>query len=93
MNDRNRNKRLKSWQAATYRITVEGFLEQSLSDVLGGMRIMVQKRADQSMFSVLTGCLEDQSQLMGIVNGLHELHLPILQIEIVEDEELNANND
>ena len=39
---------LKLWTPATYRIEVEGHLDESWSDRLGGLRINSRKRADQS---------------------------------------------
>ena len=71
---------LKLWTPAIYRIEVEGHLDESWSDRLGGMRITTRKRADQSTVTTLTGRLRDQAELQGILNSLYELHLPVLSV-------------
>ena len=85
MSDKNKKERLRSWSPATYRIEVEGLLEESWSDRLAGMKIHSRKRADQSVVTSLTGRLMDQSELAGVVNGLAELHLPILAVENLDE--------
>lgn len=73
-------KKLKLWTPATYRIEVEGHLDDSWPDRLGGMRISTHKRADQSTATTLTGRVRDQAALAGVLNSLYELHLPILSV-------------
>ena len=73
--------RLKSWSNAMYRIEVEGYLEKSWSDRLAGMQISYRKRADKSIVTSLAGRVLDQSELTGVLYGLAELHLPILNVE------------
>ena len=76
-------KHLKLWTPATYRIEVEGVLDEIWADSLAGMRISSRKRADQSTVTTLTGRLKDQAMLTGVLNGLYELHLPILSVKIL----------
>jgi len=78
-------KYLKLWTPATYRIEVEGALDESWSDRLGGMGITSRKRADQTTVTTLTGRMRDQAELAGILNSLYELHLPILSVENIAD--------
>jgi hypothetical protein len=79
-------KHLKFWTPATYRIEVEGVLDEIWTDSLAGMRISTRKRADQSTVTTLTGLLRDQAELSGVLNGLYELHLPILSVEILSED-------
>ncbi len=79
-------KHLKLWTPATYRIQVEGVLDEIWADSLAGMRISTRKRADQSTVTMLTGLLRDQAELSGVLNGLYELHLPILSVEILAED-------
>jgi len=72
---------LELWAPATYRIEVEGFLEKSLSDLLGGLRIDTYLRDDQTTVTVISGRVRDQAELVGILNTLYEMHLPILSVE------------
>ena len=79
-------KHLKLWTPATYRIQVEGVLDEIWADSLAGMRISTRKRADQSTVTTLTGPLRDQAELSGVLNGLYELHLPILSVKIFSED-------
>jgi hypothetical protein len=75
---------LKSWTPGTYRISVEGQLDEKWSERLAGMDIKSWKRADQSVMTTLEGNLRDQSELLGVLNSLHELHLPLLKVECLK---------
>ena len=76
-------KHLKLWTPAIYRIEVEGILDKNWADSFAGMQISSRKRAVQSMVTTLTGRLRDQAMLIGVLNGLYELHLPILSVNIL----------
>ena len=79
--------RVKFEGPATYRITVRGFLRETKSDILAGMRITSESRGDQKPVSTLIGRLMDQAELSGVLNTLYEMHLSILSVEVVEEEE------
>jgi len=79
-------KHLKLWTPATYCIEVEGVLDEIWADTLAGMRTSSRKRADQSTVTTLIGRLEDQAMLTGVLNGLYELHLPILSVKILPED-------
>ena len=64
-----------------YRIRVQGFLDESWSDRLGGLRITTSNRKDQGLVTALVGQVRDQTELAGVLNTLYELHLPILLVE------------
>ena len=81
----NKKEHLRPWSPASYRIEVEGRLEKRFSDLFAGMRITYSERADQSVVSTLTGTVMDQSELTGVLNGLAEMHLPILKVENVHE--------
>ena len=82
-------KHIKLWTPATYRIEVEGHLNESWSDRLAGMHITTRKRSDQTTVTTLTGMLKDQAELWGVLNGLYDFHLPILKVEVVDCEYSN----
>ena len=86
MNDNLNQKRIKLWTPVTYRIDVEGHLNESWSDCLAGMRITVHKRADQTTVTTLIGRLKDQAELSGVLNSLYDLHQSILKVEVMNDE-------
>jgi len=72
-----------------YRITVQGWLDGSWSDRLSGMRIEVIIPENQIPTAILDGRLKDQANLLGVLNSLYELRLPILSVEIIRDQEAN----
>lgn len=65
----------------SYRIRVEGSLDPSWSDRLGGLAITSTGKFGVETTTVLEGELPDQSALMGVLNTLHELHLPVEAVE------------
>lgn len=69
-----------------YRILIRGTLNASWSDRLGGMTISVARLADGTPATTLIGELSDQSALVGVVNTLHDLGLPLVSVERVSDE-------
>ena len=75
---------LKLHMAATYRIQIQGRLDQSWSDRLGGLTIMVNcDLVNQAIATTLFGRLLDQTALIGVLNSLYDLHLPLLRVECV----------
>jgi hypothetical protein len=66
-----------------YRIVVQGSLDDSWSDRLGGMHITRNIRAGQEPVTTLTGPLRDQAELSGVLNTLYDLHLTLLSLETV----------
>ena len=68
---------------ASYSIRVKGILDESYFDRLGDMLIRVINREYQNPETTLTGRVRDQAQLMGILNSLYELHLPLLSVSII----------
>jgi len=79
-------KHINIWTPATYRIEVDGHLDESWSNRLAGMRITSRQRADQTTVTTLIGQLRDQAELSGVLNSLYGLHLSILKVEVVDDE-------
>jgi hypothetical protein len=68
---------------ATYRIRVKGHLKDSWSDRLGGMAIDVTEQAEGAREITLVGQLADQAALLGVLNTIYGLHLPLLSVEYV----------
>ena len=65
-------------EPASYRIEVEGSLDEKWSGRLGGMQMDTASRADQKRVTTLTGTVRDQAALMGVLNGLYQLHMNAL---------------
>lgn len=82
----NTGKDLKPWMEATYRIKVQGYLDESRSEFLGGMTITTASQGDQGVVTTLEGRLKDQAEFSGVLNTLYELHLPVLLVECIRNE-------
>jgi len=82
----NTDKGVTLGQPAVYRIVVQGVLPAEYADRLGGLRVEASGGRHGGQATTLTGHLRDQSQLLGVLNGLYEMHLPILSIELLEAE-------
>ena len=67
-----------------YRIRVQGFLDESWSERLGGMYITTSSRGDRRTVATLVGRMQDQAELAGVLNTLYELHLPLLSVEYLD---------
>jgi hypothetical protein len=59
-------------------IEVNGVLDNTMSDFLGGLRI---KNTADSM-SYIEGVVADQAALIGIINTLFNMRFPILKVKI-----------
>jgi len=78
-------KNLKFETPATYRIRVQGHLDDSWSDRLGDMIITRAFTANMQPMTILLGHLIDQVTLSGVLNALDELHLPLLTVENLDE--------
>ena len=67
----------------TYRIRVQGRLGPEWSDRLGGMKVTVEQGACGAPFTELTGQLTDEAALMGVLEHLYSLRMPLLVVERV----------
>ena len=82
----NHHKDIEFSGPASYRIVVQGVLNEEWSDRLGGLAITATSQAGRIPQTTLAGQLRDQAELSGVLETLHSLHLPILKVEQIEDE-------
>ncbi len=75
-------KRIKMGDSVTYRICVQGYLEDVWADRLASMTITVSVESKDTPQTELVGRIKDQSELLGVLNGLYELRYPILSLTI-----------
>jgi hypothetical protein len=73
----------------SYRILIRGTLDAGWSDCLGGMTISAARLANGAAATTLVGELTDQSALVGVLNALHDLGLPLVSVECVADKAEN----
>ena len=68
-------------RSATYQISVQGRIDPAWSDLLGGMTISVTTGEGGTSVTTLDGVFSDQAALLGVLNSLYELHLPVLSVK------------
>ena len=72
--------------ASSYRVCVAGSIPSNWANRLGCLEV-VQPVGDRSSDqTLLMGDVRDQAELLGILNTLHELRLPLLLVEAVDPE-------
>jgi hypothetical protein len=67
---------------AVYRITVQGYITDSMVECLGEM-VPASRSQKQT---ILVGTVKDQAQLNGLLNTLVERHFCILSVEFLTSE-------
>ena len=65
---------------ATYQISVQGRIDPDWSDRLAGMALRLTTQDGHPPVTTLDGELSDQAALLGVLNSLYELHLPVLSV-------------
>ena len=73
---------------ASYRIKVQGALDEEWSARLHGLVIRSEATDDDELpVTILTGQLPDQEALRQILNTLYDQRLPLLSLEYLEEDE------
>ena len=78
-------KNMKFSAPAPYRIRVQGHLDDSWSDRLGGMVITRAYTDNKQPMTILIGELNDQAALSGVMNAIYNEHLSVYTVELLED--------
>ena len=86
MTNMHKKKRLKIEDPAIYLIRVQGCLEDVWSDRLANMTITMDLSDNMAPVSTLKGRIRDQTELVGVLNGLYQLRMPLLYMEIINEE-------
>jgi hypothetical protein len=68
---------------ATYQIKIQGRIEPNWSDRMAGMQIRITLKQTTSPITILEGEVSDQAALLGVLNSLYELHLPIISVTVI----------
>jgi hypothetical protein len=68
---------------ATYQIHVQGKIDPNWSDRMAGMQIRIFLQQTTRPITTLEGEVSDQAALLGVLNSLYELHLPIISVAVV----------
>jgi hypothetical protein len=70
--------------ASIYRVYVAGTIPSGWETRLGSLQIVREGGHGSSDQTLLMGAVRDQAELLGILNTLHELRLPLLLVEAVD---------
>ena len=71
-------------EAVTYKIRVQGILDDTRSAWVANLHIDVQAAADVPPITTLTGTLRDEDALEDVLDVLNMLGLPLISVERVE---------
>jgi hypothetical protein len=63
------------------RIRVQGVLDQTWSDYMGGLTISLDTERGPYPVTTLTGELRDQAALAGVLDHLYNLLMPLISVE------------
>lgn len=70
---------------AVYKIRIQGNLNKSWAEKLGGLQIRAERDREQKAVTVLVGQINDQSALSGVLNTLYEHHFTIISVKMLKD--------
>lgn len=72
---------------AVYQINVKGKLGGRWSSHLGGMQITYARKVKGHLVTHLTGRINDQTSLAGILKALYDMHFTILSVNVLEEKD------
>jgi hypothetical protein len=76
---------LKFTSPATYRIVIKGYLDESWSERLSGMMIDHLSIEHGLPITKILGRVRDQSELIGVLNSIYDMHLPLLSLSLEDN--------
>ncbi len=76
-------KNMKFSSPGCYRICVKGFVDESWSERLGGLHIDNQFYDKNLPVAVIEGMIKDQTEMIGILNSLYEMHLSLISVNFI----------
>lgn len=78
--------------ASFYRLRVTGTVPAGWEGRLGCLRIVQEEVAGLDKITTLMGAVSDQADLLGVLNTLQQLHLPLLLVEAVDIESIPSTS-
>ena len=74
-------------EPVTYRIRVQGALDNSQTARVTGLQIDTQVGEDAPTITILTGTLRDEAELAEVLDRLYALGLPLISVEREEPDQ------
>lgn len=69
---------------ATYQIVVSGRLDKGWEDWFNGTKSQLEEDPVGKPHTTLTCKVRDQAELLGVLNRLNSLNLPLLKVNLIE---------
>jgi len=69
---------------ATYRVVIQGTVSEDWHRRLGGMEVTTSTPGSDEPRTILQGQIRDQAALHGLLETLYALHLPILEVIMID---------
>lgn len=71
-------------QAATYQIKIQGRLAAGWSGWFDDLALQTEHPAAGPTITILTGLIQDQAALHGLLNRIRDLSLPLLSVQLID---------
>ena len=78
--------KLTMYDFAVFRVCIRGMLDESWSDYFGTQSMSVEVDEDGVAVTTFTTEAVDQAALVGLINRLNSLGLPLLAVEVLPEE-------
>jgi hypothetical protein len=75
----------------SYRISAKGYLDESWAMRFSGLQISNQVLDDSSHMVTFVGSVNDQTELIGVLNSIYEMHLPLVSVELLGSDDEQAS--
>jgi len=75
---------LNQAQSAKYQIKVQGRLKKGWSDWFNELTVTVEQNAGKPTITTLTGVVQDQAALHGLLNRIRDLSIPLLSVNLID---------
>ncbi len=75
---------LRLSQSAKYQIKIQGRLSEGWSDWFDDMTINIEQIAAGPTITTLTGIVQDQAALHGLLNRIRDLSIPLLSVQLIK---------
>jgi len=78
--------------STTYQITIKGTLTEDWADWFNGMLVRFETDSEHASRTTITCKVRDQSELIGILNWLHNMNLALLNVKEIQKKSLEIGN-
>ena len=75
---------LNQAQSAKYQIKVQGRVRKGWSDWIEDLTVTVEQNTGKPTITTLTGFVQDQAALHGLLNRIRDLSIPLLSVQLID---------